>query len=383
MNPLRFAPLALFLASCAACSSSTSTGTPGAPPDDIACSSVVTAASSDEVQSAIDGAPDGACVVLTGSTYGGAGSPFTVKNDVALVGAKGLRPGVTRAIIVVGGRVANLDVIDVAGVGITLEGTSSLRDVKVTGAKSAGVTAIFEATLENVVLEKNAIGLLTRSAKVTIKGGRIAENGSSSLSSGAGIIAFGGTTLDLDGVTVEKNEGPGIVVDGAATRLVAKNVKVLDNSAQGIWVQGADGTLDAPAARVEQSEIARNKLVGVGALESRGIIVVGGRIAETRSAPTVTNLAKTEDIGDGLGIFKGGDVRVTDATLEANARAAGIIDGSDRGIIVVGGKVTAGASNLKVVVQNTTASVDIGADLRSETSEPLGVVAAKVQIPSF
>lgn len=382
MNPLRFAPF-LFVVSCAACSSSSTDGggTPGTAPDDVACSSVVTAANEDQVQAAIDGAPKGACVVLTGSSYG-AGTEYTVKDGVTLVGGKGLRPGVDRAIIVVGGKVANLEVTNAAGVGIAVKG-GTVHDVKVTGAKSAAMTITGEATLEDVVLEKSAMGIFAKGAKITMKGGRVAENGTSSLTSGAGIIVTDGTTLDLDGVTVEKNDGPGVVVDGRSSKLVAKNVKVLDNAAQGIWVQGAEGTLDAPAARVEQSEVARNKLVGVGALESRGIIVVGGRIAETRSAPAVTNLAKTADVGDGLGVFKGGDVRVTDATLEANARAAGIIDGSDRGIIVVGGKVTAGPSNLKVVVQNTTAKVEIGADLRSETSEPLGVVAAKVQIPSF
>lgn len=367
----------------AACeSSSTGGGTPGSAPDDVACSSVVSAASSDDVQAALDKAPKGACVVLTGSSYG-AGTEYTVKDGVTLTGGKGLRPGVDRGIIVVGGKVAHLDVANAPGVGIALRGGATLSDVKVTGAKSAALTVTGDATLEDVVLEKSAIGIFAKAAKITMKGGRVAENGTSSLTSGAGIIVADGTTLDIDGVTVEKNDGPGIVVDGASSKLVAKNVKVLDNAAQGVWLQNAEGTLDAPAARLEQSEVARNKLVGVGALESRGIIVVGGRIGETRSAPTVTNLAKTEDIGDGLFLFKGGDLRVEGTTLEANARAAGVIDGSDRGIIVVGGKVTAGPSNLKVVVQNTTATVDIGADLRSETPEPLGILAAKVQIPSL
>lgn len=382
MTRLDFLPF-LFLSACAACSSSTTDGgTPGSAPDDVACASVVTASSSDQVQAALDGAPKGSCVVLTGSSYG-AGTEYTVKDGVTLTGGKGLRPGVDRGIIVVGGTVANLDVTNAAGIGIAVKSGGTLHDVKVSGAKSAAMTIVGKTTLEEVVLEKSAIGILAKGAIITMKGGRVAENGTTSLTSGAGIIVADGSTLDLDGVTIEKNDGPGIVIDGASSRLVTKNVKVLDNAAQGIWVQGAEGTLDAPAARIEQTEVSRNKLVGVGALESRGIIVVGGRIGETRAAPTVTNIAKTEDVGDGLGIFKGGDVRVTDANLEANARAAGIIDGSDRGIIVVGGKVTAGPSNLKVVVQNTSATVDIGAELRSETPSPLGVVAAKVQIPSF
>lgn len=370
-----------FLAACGS-SSTGGGGTPGSAPDDIACASIVSAASEDEVQAALDKAPKGACVVLTGSSYG-AGTEYTVKEGITLVGGKGLRPGVDRAIIVVGGKVANLDVTNAPGIGIALKGAATVQDVKVTGAKTAAMTITGDATLEDVVLEKSAVGILAKGAKVTMKGGRVSENGSSSLTSGAGIIAADGTTLDIEGTVIEKNDGPGIVVDGSSSKLTAKSLKVLDNAAQGVWVQNAEGTIDAPAVRLEDSEVARNKLVGVGALESRGIIVVGGRIGETRAAPTVTNLAKTEDIGDGLFLFKGGDLKVENTTLEANARTAGIIDGSDRGIIVVGGKVTAGPSNLKVVVQNTTATVDIGADLRSETSAPLGILAAKVQIPSF
>ena len=190
--------------------------------------------------------------------------------------------------------------------------------------------------------------------------------------------------LDLDGVVIEKNSGTGILVDGAATRLTAKNAKVLENGERGIWIQGAEGTLDAPALKLEGTEVAKNKIVGVGAIDSRGIIVVGGRIGDTLAAPVVTNIAKTEQVGDGLGIFrKTGDVRVTDTVLEANARAAGIIDGSDRGIIVVGGKITAGASGLKVVVQNTTSTVEIGEDERSVPPEPLGIAASTIQVPQF
>lgn len=363
-------------------SSSTGGGSPGSAPDDVACASVVSAASADDVQSALDRAPKGACVVLTGSSYG-PGAEYTVKEGVTLAGGKGLRPGVDRGIIVVGGRVANLDVTSSAGIGVALSGGATLTDVKVAGAKSAAVTVTGDATLDEVVLERSAIGLFAKGAKITMKGGRVAENGSTSLTSGAGIIGTQATTLDLDGVVVEKNDGPGIVVDGASSKLVARNTRVLDNGGQGVWLQNTEGSLDAPAARLEESEVARNKLVGVGALESRGIIVVGGRIGETRAAPTVTNLAKTEEIGDGLFVFKGGDLEVRGTTLEANARAAGIIDGSDRGIIVVGGKVTAGPSGLKVVVQNTTASVEIGSELRSETSMPLGVLTAKMTIPSL
>src|SRR6185369_16444473 len=127
---------------------------------DVACSSVISAANADDVQAAIDSAPKGACVVLTGSSYG-AGTAYTVKDGVTLTGAKGLRPGVDRGIIVVGGTVANIDVTNAPGVGIDLKG-DTLHDVKVSGAKTAGVIATQQSTLEDVVIEKSSVGLVAQ-----------------------------------------------------------------------------------------------------------------------------------------------------------------------------------------------------------------------------
>ena len=68
--------------------------------------------------------------------------------------------------------------------------------------------------------------------------------------------------------------------------------------------------------------------------------------------------------------------------LVARARAAGVIDGSDRGIIIVSGKVGPGPSGLKFVVQNTKgADVQIPEADRSVVSKPLGVSAPKLALP--
>jgi hypothetical protein len=109
---------------------------------------------------------------------------------------------------------------------------------------------------------------------------------------------------------------------------------------------------------------------------------VGGRIAETVAAPLVTNLATTEPVGDGVGVFGSGDVKLEGAEIESNARAAGVIDGSDRAIIIVGGKVAAGASGLKVVIQNTKSEgLQIPEADRSVPEKALGVSAPKLVLP--
>ncbi len=123
--------------------------------------------------------------------------------------------------------------------------------------------------------------------------------------------------------------------------------------------------------------------MGVGAVESRGIIIVGGRIGDTVAAPVVTNLEITEPIGDGVGLFNGSsDFRLDSALVESNARAAGVIDGTDRGIIIVGGTVGAGASGLKFVVQNSKATdIQIPPNDRSTPATILGVSDQKLVLP--
>jgi hypothetical protein len=369
---------------CAGCAGSDDvSATPHAMP--YTCTSTVAAADAADLASKASGSAEGTCVVLNGASYE-LGAALVVKHGIIVVGGKDVRPVIRGAgIKLEGGKLAYATVEGATGVGVAIgQDGGGMFDVVVTGAKTAGVTiAGGDVRLESVSLEKNAIGMMATGGNVTMTGGRVAENGDTSLTSGLGLVAANGAKLSLDGVTVEKNAATGVLVDGAATTLAMKNAKVLDNGERGVWVQSAEGTLDAPALRLEQTEVARNKIVGVGALESRGIIVVGGRVADTQALPVVTNLATTEPVGDGFGVFSGtGDVKIDGTLVEANARAAGIIDGSDRGIIVVGGKVTAGASGLKVVIQNTTANVDIADDLKSVPTKALGVSATKVKVPS-
>lgn len=383
------------------CSSTSSA--PGAVPSGIgiSCSSSVTASDAAAARSALASAGAGSCVVLPAGTYAG---PFTVPAGVALVAQNGSRAMVTGGTakdpaitLGEGSQLAGIDALDTAGVGVAVRAANAtIANVTVTGAKNAALAVLCKdgtntgcgtgtVTLVDVQLTKSTLGLWVSGAHVSWKGGSSTSHAGTALASAAGIIAQEGAKLDLENVTVEKNQGVGVLVDGAATTASIKNATVNENGERGIWAQRINGTIDAPSLRIDGTQVTKNKIVGVGALESHGIIIVGGRVAETVAAPLVTNLESTEQIGDGLGIFsKSGDLKIDGSLFETNARAAGLIDGSDRGIIIVGGKVGAGDSGLKFVVQNTkNPDVQIADTDRSAPTKPLGISAPKYSTPTI
>lgn len=383
-----------------ACSSDSSTSV--AVPEGVACARTVAASSADAAKAALADASAGTCVVLSAGTYAG---PLTVPAGVALVssssssggGRASISGGMGESAVVALGAGASLVDVDVANgsnIGVTVRGASAtVRNVTSRTNKIGALAVLCDAAcdagsveLTDVVLEKSAIGLYVSGASVRMKGGRSAEHGGSSLSGGFGVVAVGGAKITLDGTVVEKNVGTGVVLDGEKTTASLVAATVSENAERGIWVQRAAGTIDAPALRLENTTITKNRIVGVGAFESRGIIIVGGKVSETIAAPLVTNLAKTEDVGDGIGLFgNSSDFKLDGTEVALNARAAGVVDGSERGIIIVGGKVTASASGFKFVVQNS-----VGADIQIpaadktelESGQTLGVSAAKLALPS-
>jgi hypothetical protein len=338
-------------------------------------------------------------VVLPAGTYAG---PFTVPAGVALVAQNGSRATITGGTaqepavsLGEGSQLGAIDLVDSGGVGIAVRAANAvLSNLTVTGSKNAAVAVLCRetatpgcgtgtVTITDVLLSKSTLGLWVSGAHVAWKGGGSTSHAGTALASAAGVVAQDGAKLDLENVTIEKNEGVGVLVDGAKTTASIKNATVNENGERGIWAQKVNGTIDAPALRIEGSQVTKNKIVGVGAMESHGIIIVSGRIADTVAAPLVTNLESTEQIGDGLGLFAGsGDLKVEDALFETNARAAGVIDGSDRGIIIVSGKVGAGGSGLKFVVQNSkTTEIQIAEGDRSVPPKPLGISAPALSLP--
>ena len=388
--------LATAAVAAAGCSSSDSVGSP---PPGVTCSGTASGGDSGgSLTSALASAGDGSCVVLkTGVGYTGA---FTVPPGVTLAAPAGGRATINGgdaagAAVTLGERsgLVGVDVVR-AGVGVAVRAANAaITDVHVTGAKTAalGVLCTTDAqtcgagtvTVTKADLDTSELGVWIKGAHVMMSGGTSHGHTGTQLSSGIGVVALGGAKLEMDGVTIEKNQATAVLVDGAQTTASLKNTTVQDNEDRGVWAQNTLGTIDAPALRVEGSTIVRNRIVGVGGVEARGIIIIGGRVAETRAAPVVTNLASTEQVGDGFGIFgKSTDFKVDGTIVEMNARAAGLIDNASKaGIIIVGGKISAGASGYKVVVQNTDgANVTLAAEDKS-TAPALGVSSPNISLP--
>jgi hypothetical protein len=387
---------ALALTACSSTSSVSGTVPPGL---GISCSTTTSASDAASARTALAAASSGTCVVLPAGSHAG---PFTVPPGVALVAQNGARATITGGTaqepaisLGEGSQLGAVDLVDSGGVGIAVRAANAvLSNVSVTGAKNAAIAVLCRdaatpgcaagtITITDVLLTKSTLGLWVSGAHVSWKGGGSTAHAGTALAAAAGVIAQDGARLELESVTVEKNEGVGVLVDGAKTTASIKNATVNENGERGIWAQRVNGTIDAPALRIEGSQITKNKVVGVGALESHGIIIVSGRIADTVAAPLVTNLESTEQIGDGLGLFAGsGDLKIDGSLFETNARAAGIIDGSDRGIIIVSGKVGAGDSGLKFVIQNSkTKEIQIDEGDRSVPPKTLGISAPTLSLP--
>lgn len=381
--------------------SSTSGSSGGAPAGvGVSCTTSASASDAASARAALASAAPGSCVVLAPGSYAG---PFTVPAGVGFVAQNGSRATLTggtaqepTVTLGDGAQLALIDVVDAPGVAVAVRAANAVvSNVNVSGAKNAALAILCKeaatpgcatgvVSLTDVMLTKSSLGLWASGAHVSWKGGASASHAGTALAAAAGVIAQDGAKLDLESVTVEKNEGVGVLVDGALTTASIKNATVNENGERGIWAQRVNGTLDSPAVKIEASQITKNKIVGVGAMESRGIIIVSGRIADTVAAPLVTNLESTEQVGDGVGIFaNSGDFKVDGSSFETNARAAGVIDGSERGIIIVSGKVGTGGSGLKFVVQNSTgADVQIADTDRSMPAKKLGISAPKLSTPA-
>ena len=371
----RFVVLSSLLVPAIACGSFKNSN---ALPDGVTCASRVDGgADGTALASVLSTAKPGSCVVLSSQTYTG---NFKVPAGVAVVSARDGRATIvgasaaSPAIELAGGAGSALDAVDVLrapGVGVAVRGgATKIRDVNVEGAKGAALAILCAGAecmddahvviLEGVHLKKSAIGMWVSGARVTMNGGECTDHASDGLAASAGIVAQSGARLELTGVDVERNRGVGILIDGqGGTTGVLRDVIVSNNSERGIWAQKLAGTMNAPALRIEgNTVIEANRIVGLGMAQSHGIIFVGGKISGTTSAPIVTDLGQTDQVGDGLGVFSGsGDVRIENVSLTANSRTAGLIDNGTGVIIFVGGKVEAGASSLKLVIQST-AGVD-------------------------
>ncbi len=367
-------------------------------PDAVTCRETVTAGpDAAGLKSALARAKPGTCVVAAAGTYGAA---LTVPADVTLAAEAGTRvviagDGVATDAVVLspGANLSGIRVASAAEVGVWIDrGPCQLVDVAVEGARTGAVVAWCEedcvngpvSELHDVELTLSGAGLLAHGASVKMVGGRVAENRGTNLGTGYGVVASHGATLQMDGTVVEANTELGVLIDGdLGTQAAFQNVVVRNNLGRGIWVQALAGTAQAPKLELQDCTVEGNSLVGLGARASRGIHVVGGRIASTVMGKTSAAPGVLVDVGDGVGLFEGcGDVQVEDAVLESNQRSQVLIDLGATGLAFERGAITAQSGQLGVIVQHTAAAVQAPAIVVPAPGSELPFSAPRLAVPS-
>jgi hypothetical protein len=366
-------------------------------PEGIECRATLHGGStSSSLTEALTRATAGDCVVVTGSYEGS----FEVPVGVKLVAEPGTAPELkgersdAPALRLLGGEGALLQGISITsapGTGILLDGDAvDVVDVSVRASKfglvayCAGSGCLGKFYLKRLQLIQNDVGLWASGVQVRLEGGRIAENGiSGSLQSGMGVAAQNGARLEMVETIVEKNDY-GVVIDGGAgTSAKLTDVQVLSSVERGVWMQHLRGTRTAPSVTIEgdKTTIDANALTGVGATDSQGIAITGGRISNTRARLIVTSTGEVS-VGDGLGLFSGtGEVRVDGVRMESNERCQLLIDRGAAGIDLLSIDVAQGTGKYGAVVQNTSPDVNGGEGFRTTDGSPLPVSDPSLGVP--
>jgi hypothetical protein len=349
------------------------------------------------VQNALAAAPAGACVLMEEGRY-----------ETALVVPDGviLAAEVGRAVEVTGdpavdvgislGRGASLHGITLkprSKFGVSLAPGAQVISVAVLRAVQVGAISWCEedcsqgdfTVLNDVDLVENSVGLLVRGGRVRMLRGRILSSQGSSLASGYGAVASNGAVLELDGTVVENNEQVGVLLDGSqGASAMLQRTAVQNNRGRGVWAQSLAGTASAPKLQVLESTLERNRLVGLGARNSRGVLVQGGRVLSTVvgrvAGPSPGVLI---EVGDGVGLFDGSsDVQIDSVALERNSRCQVLVDQGLTGLRVFGGSLVSEAGQLGIVVQRTTEMVDAPAVTVLQPGSELPVSAPVLNVPT-
>lgn len=367
-------------------------------PTGVVCDAIhLAAGSAERLTAALAAAEPGHCVVVDGATYRG---NFEVPADVSLLANEGAAVDLVGespdapALRIRGGpraSVRSLRVVSAAGVGIVIDpGPAVLINVTVHQAQRSGLIATCSAPdcaergpslLTDVELTGNANGLWVVGSKVRMEGGRVSENNSTQLSSGHGVIASGGASVELIGTEVERNQEVGVLVDGAGgTSADLDGVQVRENGGRGIWGQGLTGA-EQPKLRVRNATLDGNRLVGIGLRQSTGVEILDSQILNTVQVEVPVNLGGMQSVGDGVGLFEQtGAARLENLTFQGNARSQVLIDSAKEGISVNAPKFPGAVGEYKIVIQRTTAQVQAPADDIETPPTTLGISADPVSV---
>jgi hypothetical protein len=337
----------------------------GPPPPGLTCDRIIVPSKS--LSDTLRAAKAGDCVILPAGTFSGS---FVLPEDVSLAASEGADVTLTGGdpvLTIKGGRrstVQGVRIVATGGNGVAIDpGPAQLIAVKVTQAQRSAITANCmkdcadkAVTLTDCELTKSGTGLRAAGLPVRIERGRVAEQVGAALSSGSGVVALAGAVVTMNEVTVEQNQNVGVLLDGATTRATITGCTIRNNQGRGLWAQGqVVNAAGESSVTVSGGEVSGNLLVGIGARDSAGLVVRQARILATKSVRVPIDISRSEDVGDGIGLFSGtSGATIEGVTLADNARAQVLADQSGPGVRV-GGTMSGG--RFRVVVQRTSSTV--------------------------
>jgi hypothetical protein len=352
----------------------------------VSCSSVVSASDDASLTAAAAGAKEGACITVAPGTYGdvvlpggvsllgrGAAS-VTVGHVVLGAGGSG---AVLRGVTVAGGvevlgasaEITSSSIKNSAGAGITVGAGASLtvKSSAITGSATHGVSAFDAASVaietsiisgssgpglwaqcasgcdcaapstlsvkKSILRDNKIVGVSVVGVAATLEGVDVRDNSEAPDFKGSGgISASGCSTLSASSVRVLDNSAFGILVDGASAMIGGPNadqaVEVSRNF-MGVWIQNVT---EQQPVKLDGVTMLENQAVGLGTTgESRGIICWNSAISGTKlvTIPVLANgSAASQEVGDGLVWLGYSQMQLDHLTLSGNARASILIDGS-------------------------------------------------------
>ncbi|MFC1609382.1 right-handed parallel beta-helix repeat-containing protein [Myxococcota bacterium] len=394
-----FALLLLFavVSSCAAC------GQP-MPPKEVKCENVLSAGGGAEsLTKALGKAKAGDCVVLEDGTYTGG---FVVPPGVTLTTGldeeaevEGKSEGEPALTLREGAALWDVSVRRAAGIAVFVpSAVASIGEVQIKEAEVAAIAIACtgstcregdnEISIHDAEVTGNELGIWASGARVSLVGGVIADQNTTRLTGGHGVVAADGAELTMMGTLVESNHAVGVLVDGqGGTQATLSGVTVRGNQGRGVWVQRLSSTLAEPGVTlVDGTLVDGNKIVGIGLVESTGVVVSDSEIRNTVLTPTVTGETGTTPVADGLGIFKNsGDVRVQGVYFVENQRTQILIDAGGTGIELLDSTLAVtGQDRWGVVIQQTTNTVDDPECLVCQIPiphDPLPIADREIPIP--
>ncbi len=336
-------------------------------------------------------ASPGDCVILPDGTYTG---PFVLPSDVSLAASAGAVVTLTGGdpvLTVEGGErtlVQGVRIVGGTGAGIAIDpGPARLIGVKVMQASTSAVTSTCtrpdcenrEVVLTDCELTQSAVGLRLKGAYARLEGGRLAQQQGTSLSAGSGLVASDGAHVTLTNVTIEGNENVGVLLDGAETRASIESCAVKGNLGRGIWAQGQAADAGVATVSVTGGEVSGNALVGIGARDTSGLVVKQVLVKDTFAVRVPIDIARFEDVGDGIGLFSG----ITNATLESvrlegNARAQLLADSVGANVRVL--EPTLSGGRFRAIVQGTSQPLQLDTALVDDAGVPLTVQSTRFEL---